>query len=122
MGTSSKSIAVIGGGITGLTAAWQLHRAGHRVRLFEKAAQTGGSIVSLAQDGWLIEGHFTAADSYALTFFRWGRRIGMDMSRYPAWSGLNKQVLERPAVKAALDREGLKAEEFLPELVLNEPQ
>ena len=56
MGTSSKSIAVIGGGITGLTAAWQLHRAGHRVRLFEKAAQTGGSIVSLAQDGWLIEG------------------------------------------------------------------
>jgi len=73
-------------------------------------------------DGWLVQGHFTAADSYALTFFRWGRRIGMDMSRFPAWAGLNKQVLERPAVKAALDREGLKMEEFLPELVLNEPQ
>ena len=31
--------------------------------------------------GWLVEGRFTAADSYALTFFRWGRRIGLDMSR-----------------------------------------
>jgi glutathione S-transferase len=40
-------------------------------------------------DGWLAAGQFTAADSYALTFFRWGRRIGKDMSRYPAWTRLN---------------------------------
>ena len=46
----------------------------------------------------------------------------MDMSHYAAWALLNEQTLERPAVQRALDREGLKAEEFLPELVLNEPQ
>src|SRR4051812_13612883 len=51
-----KSIAVVGGGLTGLTAAWRLHRAGHRVTVFEKNAQVGGSIVSREQDGWLIEG------------------------------------------------------------------
>ena len=51
-----KSIAVVGGGLTGLTAAWRLHRAGHRVTVFEKAAEVGGAIMSLARDGWLIEG------------------------------------------------------------------
>jgi len=51
-----KSIAVVGGGLTGLTAAWRLHRAGHRVTVFEKAAEVGGAIISLVRDGWLIEG------------------------------------------------------------------
>ncbi len=51
-----KSIAVVGGGLTGLTAAWRLQRAGHRVTVFEKAPQVGGAIISLARDGWLIEG------------------------------------------------------------------
>jgi glutathione S-transferase len=71
-------------------------------------------IEQLSGDSWLVEGRFSAADSYALTFFRWGRRIGMDMSPYSAWASLNRQVLERPAVKRVLDREGLKGEEFLP--------
>jgi oxygen-dependent protoporphyrinogen oxidase len=51
-----KRIAVVGGGLTGLTAAWRLHRAGHRVTVFEKSAQAGGAIVSIEQDGWLVEG------------------------------------------------------------------
>jgi hypothetical protein len=38
----------------------------------------------------------------------------MDMSGYPAWAGLNRQVLDRPAVHRTLGREGLKVEEFLP--------
>jgi len=66
-------------------------------------------------ESWLVEGRFTAADSYALTFFRWGRRIGMDMGAYPAWAALNEQVLERPAVRRVLELEGLKPEEFRPE-------
>ncbi len=52
---ASRTIAVIGGGISGLTAAWRLHRAGHRVTVLERNAQVGGSIVSTARDGWLIE-------------------------------------------------------------------
>jgi glutathione S-transferase len=62
--------------------------------------------------GWLVPGHFTAADSYALTFFRWGRRIGEEMVIYPRWAALCGRVLERPAVKRALEREGLGAGEF----------
>ncbi len=54
--TSNKSVAVIGGGITGLTAAWRLHRAGCDVTLFEKSPQVGGAIVTTERDGWLVEG------------------------------------------------------------------
>lgn len=70
-------------------------------------------IDQLSGERWLVEGRFTAADSYALTFFRWGRRIGMDMSPYAAWADLNQQVLDRPAVQRVIDREGLKGEDFL---------
>ena len=65
-------------------------------------------------ESWLVDGHFTAADSYALTFFRWGKRIGMDMGGYPAWSELLERVLERPAVRRVIEQEGLKVEEFRP--------
>jgi len=54
--STNKSVAVIGGGVTGLAAAWRLHRAGGRVTLFEKAPSVGGAIVTTTQDGWLIEG------------------------------------------------------------------
>jgi glutathione S-transferase len=55
---------------------------------------------------------YSAADGYALTFFRWGKRIGFDMSTFPQWEALASRTLERPAVQRALDREGLKAAEF----------
>ena len=53
--TSPRRIAVIGGGITGLTAAWQLHRRGQAVVLFEQADRTGGAVGTLQRDGWLAE-------------------------------------------------------------------
>ncbi|MGA3007501.1 MAG: protoporphyrinogen oxidase [Opitutaceae bacterium] len=51
----SKRIAIIGGGITGLTAAWRLHSRGHRVRLFEAGERLGGAVRSERSDGWLVE-------------------------------------------------------------------
>ena len=53
--SSSQTIAVLGGGITGLTAAYRLAQRGHRVRLFEVADRLGGAIRSELTDGWLIE-------------------------------------------------------------------
>lgn len=53
---ASLPVAIIGGGITGLAAAWHLHRAGRAFVLFEGSARTGGVIVSTARDGWLVEG------------------------------------------------------------------
>lgn len=53
---AGKTVAVVGGGITGLTAAFHLASQGVTVRLFERSAQLGGPIrTERTPDGWLIE-------------------------------------------------------------------
>lgn len=48
-------VAILGGGVTGLTAAWHLSRAGHQVRVLESAPRVGGNIRTECADGWLAE-------------------------------------------------------------------
>jgi glutathione S-transferase len=71
-------------------------------------------IEGLVGDSWLVGDRFTAADSYALTFFRWGRRIGMDMRCYPKWAALNQRLLAEASVQRAIEGEGLELELFQP--------
>jgi protoporphyrinogen/coproporphyrinogen III oxidase len=49
-------VAVLGGGVTGLTAAWKLTEAGHAVRLFEAGSRLGGSVQTETSEGWTVEG------------------------------------------------------------------
>ncbi len=53
--TFSGRVAVLGAGITGLTAAWHLRRAGLTPLVFEKSARSGGAIGAMRSDGWLHE-------------------------------------------------------------------
>ncbi len=48
-------VAVLGAGITGLTAAWHLRQAGMEPVVFEKAGRVGGVIGAVTGDGWLHE-------------------------------------------------------------------
>jgi oxygen-dependent protoporphyrinogen oxidase len=50
-----KTIAVLGAGITGLTAAHRLARRGHRVQVFEAAPRVGGAIRTHRDGDWLVE-------------------------------------------------------------------
>jgi oxygen-dependent protoporphyrinogen oxidase len=50
-----KSVAIIGAGITGLTAAFYLKRAGVPVTVYEAGPRAGGVIQSLRRDGFLAE-------------------------------------------------------------------
>jgi len=45
-------IAVLGGGISGLTASYFLGKKGHQVTLFEKAETLGGLAVGFKQPNW----------------------------------------------------------------------
>jgi len=49
------SVAVIGGGITGLTAAFYLMQRGIPVTVYEASERVGGAIRSLRRDGYLAE-------------------------------------------------------------------
>lgn len=51
-----REIAVIGGGIAGLSAAWYLRKAGHTLTLFEASNHAGGKIISRRMEGCLLEG------------------------------------------------------------------
>jgi oxygen-dependent protoporphyrinogen oxidase len=50
-----NSVAVIGAGITGLTAAFYLKRKGIPVTVYEATDRVGGAIQSLRRDGYLAE-------------------------------------------------------------------
>ena len=50
-----KRVVVIGGGITGLSAAWFLNRKGVEVRVIEAAGRVGGVIDTVRHDGFLVE-------------------------------------------------------------------
>jgi oxygen-dependent protoporphyrinogen oxidase len=50
-----KSVAIIGAGVTGLTAAFYLKRAGVAVTLFDAGARAGGVIQSIRKEGFLAE-------------------------------------------------------------------
>ena len=53
--SAMKSVAVIGAGITGLTAAFYLKRNGVPVTVYEASGRVGGVIQSLRKDGFLAE-------------------------------------------------------------------
>jgi len=51
----TRTVAVVGGGLGGLSAAIYLASSGHRVRLFEKNAALGGKLAVLESDGFTFD-------------------------------------------------------------------
>ena len=48
-----QRVAVLGGGVAGLSAAWKLAEAGADVRLYEAAPALGGMAASMHRNGYI---------------------------------------------------------------------
>jgi len=81
---SSKLIAVLGGGIAGLSAARRLTVLGHRVRLFEQAGRIGGVVRSEAAEGWLVECGPNSLQEGSEEMAGWWRELGLEGERVVA--------------------------------------
>ena len=56
---------------------------------------------------WLMGSEFTVADAYLFTVLNWGKPVGIEIDRWPVLKAYQGRVFERPAVRAAMDAEGL---------------
>jgi phytoene desaturase len=75
----SRTVAIVGAGIGGLAAAALLAKAGHRVTVFEQAAQAGGKAASVDLGGYRFDtgpSLFTLPDVFRAFFERLGRDLG----------------------------------------------
>ena len=70
-----KPVAIVGGGITGLTAAYTLHKNGIPFILYEASPRFGGSLLTEQKDGVIIEG---GADSW-ITAKPWAADLARDL-------------------------------------------
>lgn len=64
----SARVIVVGGGISGLTAAWRLQNAGHEITVLEAEPAVGGKIRTVERDGFRVhQGALLIGGSYRAT-------------------------------------------------------
>ena len=91
----SRKVIVIGGGISGLIAAWWLHKAGADVTILEKDSFVGGTMHTLHEDGWLIETGPNSALETTPLFNEMFEGLGIDTERLYADERSNKRYILR---------------------------
>jgi glutathione S-transferase len=62
----------------------------------------------LGKRPWLLGDRFSAADLFLMLVIRWGRGMTRPPRTIPALGALAERVLVRPAVRAAIEAEGLQ--------------
>ncbi len=72
---ATRSIAIVGGGISGLAAAYELARSGQPFTLFEASGRLGGVIESVRSQGFVIE---CGPDSW-VTEKPWARELAVEL-------------------------------------------
>jgi glutathione S-transferase len=61
----------------------------------------------LEKQPFLMGKSFTVADAYLFTILNWAKVVNLDLARWPALPAFQDRVGSRPAVRAALEAEGL---------------
>ena len=86
-------VAVIGGGISGLTIAYDLHRCGQRVVVLERQQQIGGNAISERIDGFLMEHGPSTLNTLAPQASQLANEIGLGDQMLNLGEGVKKRYL-----------------------------
>ncbi|MGH7508396.1 MAG: protoporphyrinogen oxidase [Gemmatimonadales bacterium] len=89
------SVAIVGAGLTGLTAAYRLKQAGNRVAVYEASNRIGGSIKTERREGYLAElgPNSMAPPTGPVAELLAG--LGLDSSRITAATAARKRYIVR---------------------------
>ncbi len=99
---SGPAVAVLGGGITGLTAAWTLRQAGRPVVVFEAATRVGGAIGSHRVGEWLHETGPNAMMENSPEVSVLLEELGLGQQRVYASAAAKKRYVVRDGVMVAM--------------------
>ncbi|MCU0896489.1 MAG: protoporphyrinogen oxidase [Burkholderiales bacterium] len=94
-GTDTLDAIVAGAGISGLTLAWELHRAGYRVRVLEAASRTGGAIGTTREAGALVEAGPNSMLETSPLIAKLVGEVGLSGERVEANSAAKKRFILR---------------------------
>jgi protoporphyrinogen/coproporphyrinogen III oxidase len=86
-------VAVIGGGISGMTAAYSLRRRGYRVIVLERQAHVGGNAVSERCQGFLMEHGPSTINAGSPVAVGFSRELGLDGKRCVLGDGVRRRYL-----------------------------
>jgi len=106
-------VAVVGGGIAGLSAALGLLDAGAEPTIFEAASRAGGKVGSCREQGFLTEDGPNALASSATTAFDLAGRVELAGEIREARRPAARWVFRRGALRRAPGRELLSASGWL---------
>ena len=73
------------------------------------AARLDFTARSLEAQTYLLGQDFTVADAYLFTVLRWSAQVGIDLARWRPLVAYVDRITARPAVRTALEVEGLSA-------------
>ncbi|MBT5110763.1 MAG: protoporphyrinogen oxidase [Rhodospirillaceae bacterium] len=93
---------VIGGGVSGLAAAYDLKRRGHEVLVLERQAQIGGNAVSETLGGFLMEHGPSTMNAHIPAAGKASTDLGLDDQRCDLGSGVRHRYLVDDGTLAAI--------------------
>ena len=59
----------------------------------------------LAGKEWVLGSHYSVADPYTLVIYGWGKHNRMPIEQLKNYTAFKDRMLQRPAVRTALERE-----------------
>ena len=108
------TIAVVGAGLAGLSATWELHQAGADVVVLDAGRHAGGVIITERRDGFIVEGGpdgFLAAESHIQDLAREvgvGDRLVDQVARGSTlWTGRQLETLPEGRAAELLGLQGV---------------